>query len=392
MLKARSIGVMGGGQLGRMLAHAAQRLGMTVTVLDPQADCPAGQAADAHLQAAYDDHRALDELASRCDAITTEFENVPAPSLIRLAQHKPVRPSAAAVAIAQDRLLEKQYFREQGIDTALFWSLEGVGELDRDASIDACREANFPAILKTRRLGYDGKVQLDVPDFGSLPGAWAALGHEDCLLEERLDLRVELSVVLARSRDAELSVYPAIENIHTRGILDRSYFPARCDARLASRAAELAARLAHGLDYQGVLCVEFFVVGPVGDSRQWKLVANEMAPRPHNSGHVTMDACAISQFEQQARVLAGFPLGSSEHHAYACLINLLGERWFDRAGNYCEPDWARLLAIEGLHLHLYGKREPRLGRKMGHINLCASSEALVDQTLVQVIGILERSS
>ncbi|NBQ77746.1 MAG: 5-(carboxyamino)imidazole ribonucleotide synthase [Betaproteobacteria bacterium] len=360
MLKARSIGVMGGGQLGRMLAHAAQRLGMTVTVLDPQADCPAGQAADAHLQAAYDDHRALDELASRCDAITTEFENVPAPSLIRLAQHKPVRPSAAAVAIAQDRLLEKQYFREQGIDTALFWSLEGVGELDRDASIDACREANFPAILKTRRLGYDGKGQLDVPDFGSLPGAWAALGHEDCLLEERLDLRVELSVVLARSRDAELSVYPAIENIHTRGILDRSYFPARCDARLASRAAELAARLA--------------------------------APRPHNSGHVTMDACAISQFEQQARVLAGFPLGSSEHHAYACLINLLGERWFDRAGNYCEPDWARLLAIEGLHLHLYGKREPRLGRKMGHINLCASSEALVDQTLVQVIGILERSS
>jgi 5-(carboxyamino)imidazole ribonucleotide synthase len=391
MLKTLSIGVMGGGQLGRMFVHAAQRLGMTVMVLDPQADCPAAQAADFHLQAAYDDHRALDELASRCDVITTEFENVPAPSLVRLAQRKPVRPSAAAVSIAQDRWLEKQFFREQGIATAPCWSLEDLGEFHRQASIHACREAGFPAILKTRRLGYDGKGQIDVPDFESLPGAWAALGHADAVLESRLDLRFELSVVLARGQDAALSMYPTIENRHTKGILDRSYFPARCDARLASQAGELAARLAHGLDYEGVLCVEFFVVGPAGDSSQWQLVANEMAPRPHNSGHVTMDACAISQFEQQARVLAGLPLGSCNRHAFACLINLLGDRWFDRDGNYCEPDWARLLAIEGLHLHLYGKREARLGRKMGHINLCASSEALVDEALAHVIGILERS-
>ena len=214
MLRTRSIGVMGGGQLGRMLAHAAQRLGMRVTVLDPQADCPAAQVADAHIQAAYDDDQALDALAMRCDAITTEFENVPAHSLVRLAQSKPVRPSADAVAIAQDRLLEKQFFLKQGIATAAFWQLDKPADASHRASIEACHDARFPAILKTRRLGYDGKGQINVPNHESLSKAWAELGYVDCLLEERLDLRFELSVVLARSRGGELRVYQAIENIH----------------------------------------------------------------------------------------------------------------------------------------------------------------------------------
>lgn len=391
MLRTRSIGVMGGGQLGRMLAHAAQRLGMRVTVLDPQADCPAAQVADAHIQAAYDDDQALDALAMRCDAITTEFENVPAHSLVRLAQSKPVRPSADAVAIAQDRLLEKQFFLKQGIATAAFWQLDKPADASHRASIEACHDARFPAILKTRRLGYDGKGQINVPNHESLSKAWAELGYVDCLLEERLDLRFELSVVLARSRGGELRVYQAIENIHHQGILALSYFPARSHPEFAKQAEALAAKLANGLDYQGVLCVEFFVVGPLDDPRQWHIVANEMAPRPHNSGHITMDACAVSQFEQQARVLAEFPLGDSSAHAYACLINLLGDRWFDREGRYREPDWAGLLAIKGLHLHLYGKHEARVGRKMGHINLCATSEALVDRALEKALKVLERS-
>ena len=290
MHRTRSIGVMGGGQLGRMLAHAAQRLGMRVTVLDPQADCPAAQVADAHIRAAYDDDQALDALARCCDAVTTEFENVPARSLVRLAQAKPVRPSADAVAIAQDRLLEKQFFIKQGIATAAFWQLDKPADGSHGASIEACHDARFPAILKTRRLGYDGKGQINVPNRESLSKAWAELGYVDCLLEERLDLRFELSVVLARGQGGELRVYQAIENIHHQGILALSYFPARSHPEFAKQAEVLAAKLANGLDYQGVLCVEFFVVGPLDDPRQWHIIANEMAPRPHNSGHITMDA------------------------------------------------------------------------------------------------------
>ncbi|NBT64300.1 MAG: 5-(carboxyamino)imidazole ribonucleotide synthase [Betaproteobacteria bacterium] len=364
-IKIITIGVMGGGQLGRMLAHAAQRLGMRVVVLDPQLECPAAQAADHHIQAAYDDNDALDELARICDAITTEFENVPAPSLLRLAQSKPVRPSAKAVAIAQDRLEEKLFFQQQGIDTARFWALERHLAESAQEALDRCREAVFPAILKTRRLGYDGLSQVA------------------CLLEERLSLRFELSVILVRDQTGQVAVYPAIENRHRNGILERSDFPAPRDREVAEKARDLAAQVASGLDYEGVLCLEFFVVGQTDDPSGWRLLANEMAPRPHNSGHVTIDACAVSQFEQQARVLAGLPMGDCEAKSKACLLNLLGDHWFDQQGRWREPDWQRLLAIEGLHLHLYGKRQAKPGRKMGHISL--------DERVAYVISLLERS-
>jgi len=391
MLKRFTIGVMGGGQLGRMLAQAAQVLGMRVIVLDPQAEGPASQVADQHMQAAYDDPAALDRFAEACDAITTEFENVPALSLKQIARDKPVCPAADAVAIAQDRWCEKSFFSAQQLPTAPFALLALDGHGNTDAALQACRHVPFPAILKTRRLGYDGKGQLTVKCFENLSKAWAELGFVDCVLEERLDLQVELSVVLARGRNGQIRVYPPIENLHRHGILARSYFPSRRAKRLAPEAIERASRLAEALDYHGVLCVEFFVVGPPDDEGHWQLLANEMAPRPHNSGHVTLDACSVSQFEQQARVLAGLPLGITEPHAAACLLNLLGECWFDHDGHLCEPDWAKLLAIDGLHLHLYGKHEARIGRKMGHITICASSEALVDDSVAMALSILDRS-
>ena len=390
-IKIITIGVMGGGQLGRMLAHAAQRLGMRVVVLDPQLECPAAQAADHHIQAAYDDNDALDELARICDAITTEFENVPAPSLLRLAQSKPVRPSAKAVAIAQDRLEEKLFFQQQGIDTARFWALERHLAESAQEALDRCREAVFPAILKTRRLGYDGKGQLPVESFEQLASAWDALSQVACLLEERLSLRFELSVILVRDQTGQVAVYPAIENRHRNGILERSDFPAPRDREVAEKARDLAAQVASGLEYEGVLCLEFFVVGQTDDPSGWRLLANEMAPRPHNSGHVTIDACAVSQFEQQARVLAGLPMGDCEAKSKACLLNLLGDHWFDQQGRWREPDWQRLLAIEGLHLHLYGKRQAKPGRKMGHISVCATSQSTLDERVAYVISLLERS-
>ena len=390
MLKRFTIGVMGGGQLGRMLAHAAQALGMRVIVLDPQLEAPAAQVADQHVQASYDDAQALDVLAASCDAVTTEFENVPAQSLKRLAHQRPVCPSAEAVAIAQDRWLEKSFFEKQGLAIARCVSLEVDADGDWQKALEPGRTMAFPAILKTRRLGYDGKGQIVVQSHDDLQAAWAELGGVECVLEVCLDLQVELSVVLARGQDGEVRVYPPIENIHHKGILSRSYFPARRAKGLTDEAMMSATQVALGLDYQGVLCVEFFVVGPAEDESQWRLIANEMAPRPHNSGHVTLDACAISQFEQQARVLAGLPLGRTEPHARACLLNLLGECWFDSKGRFREPDWKTLLSIDGLHLHLYGKHEARVGRKMGHITICADSDALLDEAVDRALRILER--
>lgn len=353
------LGVVGGGQLGRMFVHAAQDLGYRVCVLEPAAESPAGAVADRQIVAAYDDAAALDELAGLCAALTTEFENVPAPSLERLARTRPVRPAAAAVAIAQDRLREKAFLQSCGVAVAPHAAVSGAGA--------AVPPELFPGILKTARLGYDGKGQVAVAAAGQLDAAWRGLHEVPCVLERRLALRRELSVVVARGADGASACFPACENEHRGGILARTWMPARVDPATAQAACAMAERVAAGLDYVGVLCLELFELADGG------LLANEMAPRPHNSGHATIDACSTSQFAQQARILAGLPLGEARLLTPAVMLNLLGDLWFDARGAAREPPWARVLAVPGTCLHLYGKREARPGRKMGHVTVLAPS-------------------
>lgn len=407
------LGLMGGGQLGRMFVHAAQRLGMEVVVLDPVPGCPAAQAADRHLCAAYDDLQAIDELARQCVAVTTEFENVPARSLLRLARRVRVAPSANAVAIAQDRLEEKRFFRRIGIPTTDFFAFPGsLGSAAEgpDAKLQWAGTAfappgfRYPAILKTRRLGYDGKGQVVVGSAGELERAWRGLGSTDCIVESRLPLHAELSVVLARGFDGVCAVYPVFENRHEAGILASSLLPARLSPPLLEEACAMTQRIAHALDYHGVLCVEYFVVRSPDPPQALDtprvvnaaraagsliLLANEMAPRPHNSAHATIEACNTSQFEQQARVLAGWPLGSTQPHRSACLINLLGEQWWNRSGVFREPRWGAVAALPGVSLHLYGKREARPGRKMGHLAVCGTTAAELDVRVVETMNLLE---
>ncbi len=311
---------MGGGQLGRMFCHAAQALGYRVCVLDPIADGPAGAVADRQIVAAYDDPQALAELGRACAAVTTEFENVPAASLERLAAAVPVRPDGAAVAVAQDRLREKSFIHACGVPVAAH---AAIASADAIAAVDA---ALFPGILKTARLGYDGKGQAAVADRQELRAAWQAFGAIPCVLEQRLALRRELSVVIARGLDGATASFPVAENEHRAGILACSILPARIAPAQAQRARAIAATLAARLNYVGVLCVEFF---ELADGR---LLVNEMAPRPHNSGHATIDACVSSQFEQQVRALAGLPLGDARQHSPAVMLNLLGDIWFDARG------------------------------------------------------------
>jgi 5-(carboxyamino)imidazole ribonucleotide synthase len=440
-----------------MFVHAAQRLGMEVVVLDPVPGCPAAQAADRHLCAAYDDRQALDELARQCVAVTTEFENVPAGSLQRLARRIRVAPSANAVAIAQDRLMEKRFFRGIGIPTTDFFAFPGSlgsaagGPKKKSASADANATLappgfRYPAILKTRRMGYDGKWQVVVGSAEELERAWRGLGGTECIVECRLPLLAELSVVLARGFDGVSAVYPVFENRHEAGILASSLFPARLSPQLLAEACVMTQRIAQALDYHGVLCVEYFVVRSPGApqaldtprvletfngygaseaaytpygygasevartadegddsagmsfanaaraSSGLTLLANEMAPRPHNSAHATIEACNTSQFEQQARVLAGWPLGCTRQHRHACLINLLGERWWSTAGVFREPRWGAVAALPGASLHLYGKREARPGRKMGHLALCGSTAAELDVRVHRAMKLLEALS
>ena len=345
------LGLLGGGQLGRMFAMAAQSLGYRVLVLDPGADSPAGSVADEHLQADYLDAAALDELSRRCAAVTTEFENVPAEALRHLERHCLVSPGPDSVAVAQDRIREKRFLAATGLETAPFAVIEGEADLDR---VDP---ALMPGILKLARLGYDGKGQVAVDGPAALREAYASLGGRPCVLERRLRLDLEVSVVVARGFDGGTRTFPVAENRHAAGILDTSVVPARVAPALEARARQLALRVAEALDYRGVLCVEFFVV-------EGRLLANEIAPRPHNSGHYSIDACRSSQFDQQVRVLCRQPLGDTRLHAPAVMVNLLGHLW--AAG---EPDWGLVLGHPGAALHLYGKREARPGRKMGHFTV-----------------------
>jgi 5-(carboxyamino)imidazole ribonucleotide synthase len=365
-----TLGLLGGGQLGRMFTVAARTLGYRVTVLDPDAHAPAAEFATGHLAAAYTDPKALDEIARTCAAVTTEFENAPADALDAIAARTVVRPAGASVAIAQDRRREKAFFSQHGFPVGAWARIDSAADIE-----GALAAVRLPALLKTARLGYDGKGQARVSTREELGRTLASWKGVPCVLEELLPLEREVSVVLARREDGEVAVFPLAENRHTGGILDVTIAPARVPAALAEEATALATRLAQALGYVGVLAVEMFVVGG-------KLLLNEIAPRPHNSGHYTIDACRTSQFEQQVRVLCGLPLGDPSQHTPAVMVNLLGDIW--GAG---EPDWEAVLRHPGAHLHLYGKREARPGRKMGHVTVC---EATPERTLETALELRSR--
>ncbi len=351
------LGLLGGGQLGRMFCMAAQSLGYKVVVLDPAADSPAGSVADRHIAAEYLDAAGLDELASLAAAATTEFENVPAAALDFLARTARVTPAAASVAIAQDRISEKTFLSGNHFPVAPFAVLRAAGDAARvDAKL-------LPGIVKSARFGYDGKGQVHVANREDVAAALTAMRGQPCVLEQRIDLACEVSVIVARNERGETATWPVAENIHRDGILDASIVPARVAPELAQRARDVATGVATKLDYRGVLCVEFFV------ARDGTLLVNEIAPRPHNSGHYTIDACVTSQFEQQARVLADLPLGDTRQHTPAVMVNLLGDLWYaDDGGSAArEPAWRDVLAHPQAKLHLYGKAPPRPARKMGHV-------------------------
>jgi 5-(carboxyamino)imidazole ribonucleotide synthase len=352
------LGVLGGGQLGRMFCMAAQSLGYRVCVLDPDKDSPAGAVAERQIRADYTDPAGLAQLSALCQAVTTEFENVPAQSLKHLAHECVVSPRADAVAIAQDRLAEKRYAMDCGLSAAPHQRIATSADVERaDAAL-------VPGVLKSARLGYDGKGQVRVARLDDLAEAWQSLARVECVLEKWMPIEREVSVVACRGLDGASAVFPVSENEHRGGILAVSIVPARIDPALAARAQAEAIAVAERLDYVGVLCLEFFVLG---DGR---LLFNEMAPRPHNSGHYTIDACTSSQFEQQARALAGAPLGDTSLMAPAVMLNLLGDLWFDD-GRPRVPNFEAVLRVAGAHLHLYGKREARAGRKMGHVTVTA---------------------
>lgn len=420
MSRAKTLGILGGGQLGRMFVQAAQAMGFRVVVLCPDPGEPAAQISDEVIVADYSDTAALAQLAEQCCAVTTEFENVPADALAFLAEpnlNLRVAPKAAAVRIAQDRILEKAHFKASGVlvapycvidsEAALHGALHGLNQLKADF---------YPAILKTTRMGYDGKGQVTVLCANDLAVAWQGLSCAVCVLEKRMPLVAECSVLLARQTDSRgtafTTTWPVQTNVHVKGILASTEVaavnagdshsesfaqsePAQAGVDRVLQASMLLAaqNIATQLDYQGVLCIEFFVLA----DGSW--VVNEMAPRPHNSGHVTMNASSISQFEAQVRVAAGLPLVPARQHSSVVMVNLLGDVWFDSAKPALvrEPNWAAVLAFAskdvGVHLHLYGKAEPRPARKMGHINVTAQTLAQARLTALQIqqaLGIVSK--
>lgn len=368
ILPPATLGMLGGGQLGRYFVMAAHRLGYKVVVLDPDPASIAGAAADHHIVAAYDDPTALHDLASRCAAVTCEFENVPATALALLEQYKPVHPAAGAVRICQDRREEKAFLSRTGIPVAPNQTLQ-PGE-----PLPALPSDLFPAILKTAREGYDGKGQWTIQAADQLPAALAASGVP-CVLEQRLALEGEFSLTLARSPSGAIGALPLVQNWHSGGILDQTRSPAKVPA-LEADARHIAEQLIAALDYVGVLTVEFFLVAG-------KLLVNELAPRPHNSGHPSLDNAECSQFELQVRALCDLPLPARIAVRPAMLLNLLGDLW--QAGT---PNWAALLALPGVHLHLYGKGEPRPGRKMGHVTITAEDWPTVEEICSQARQLL----
>jgi len=378
---AITLGVMGGGQLGRMFVHAAQRMGYFTAVLDPDPLSPAGRVSHHHIQTAYTDPAGLQALAARCVAVTTEFENVPAQALATLAHTVRVSPGANGVAIAQDRAREKSHFEECGVPVAPYAVIETPVQLA------AVADDLLPGILKTARMGYDGKGQIRVVNRAALEAAWAELKHVPCVLEKMLPLQLECSVIVARGADGTCVNLPVQRNLHRDGILAvTEVHEGNLPPALVERAISAAKSIANGVQYVGVLCVEFFVLEPDSAAAQalGGLVVNEMAPRPHNSGHYSMDACDVSQFELQVRTLAGLPLTQPRQHSPSIMLNLLGDIWpVDGT-----PPWGEVLALPGTHLHLYGKATASKGRKMGHLTVTGASVEQVRATALQAASLL----
>lgn len=357
ILPGSTLGMLGGGQLGRMFTIAARTMGYEVVVLDPDKESPAGKLATTHICADYADQAALDHIAKSCDAVTTEFENVPASTLDALAKTCPVRPGAKAVTIAQDRIHEKNFLKDNGFSTAPFAVINSFEDLEKSIG-----EIGTPSILKVSRFGYDGKGQFGINAESDIEKAWQTLQGEACVLEQRMPLDIEVSVVLARGLQGEVMTYPVSENIHEGGILDVSVVPARINQALEENVINMAKEIATALNYVGIMAVEFFI-------SNGELLVNEIAPRPHNSGHYTLDACVTDQFEQQVRAVCGLPLGDTTLLSPVVMINMLGDIWH----NGKAPKWQKLLDQPNVKLHLYGKREARPGRKMGHFNVLSEN-------------------
>jgi 5-(carboxyamino)imidazole ribonucleotide synthase len=373
-----TLGVMGGGQLGRMFVQAAQRMGYFTAVLDPDAASPAGLISHHHIQTDYLDEQGLAQLMQRCAAITTEFENVPAPALVTLGAHRPVAPGADAVAIAQNRVLEKAHFDRCGVACAPYAVIETAAQLA------AVPDTLFPGILKTARMGYDGKGQMRIKTRAELATAWAELKGVTCVLEKMLPLKAECSVIVARGWDGAMVSFPVQLNLHRDGILAvTEVYEENLPVALAKRAQEATKSIASDLQYVGVLCVEFFVL------EDDTLIVNEMAPRPHNSGHYTLDACDQSQFDLQVRTLTGLPLVPPRPYGPAIMLNLLGDTWLAFNDS---PPWDKVLAMPGTHLHLYGKLKASKGRKMGHLNITGTTVAEVRATALKAAELLGLAS
>ena len=360
------VGVLGGGQLGRMLALAGYPLGLRFRFLDPSSESPAGHLAELQV-GAYDDPDALVRFADGLDAVTYEFENVPGEATQILESRLPVFPPSVALATAQDRLAEKRLFERLQIPLPRYAPVDSQADLER-----AVEQIGLPAILKTRRLGYDGKGQIVLSAQGDVAGAWEALGRAPCVLEQRIVLRRELSILAVRGRDGATACYPLVENTHREGILRVSLAPAADVAELQRTADGYARRILDALEYVGLLALELFV-----DDGDGSLVANEIAPRVHNSGHLTIEGAETSQFENHLRAILGLPLGSTAPRGYSAMVNLIGT----------VPATDEILAIPGAHLHLYGKA-PRPGRKLGHVTVTADSARARDELLKKVLSIV----
>ena len=377
ILPGATLGVLGGGQLGRMFVHAAQAMGYFTAVLDADPTSPAGRVSHHHVRTGYEDPQGLSELAAVCAAVTTEFENVPAGALDTLAQHLPVSPAGSAVAIAQDRAAEKAHFVRCGVPVAPH------AVIDTPEQLAAVSADLLPGILKTARLGYDGKGQVRVKTPEELAAAWYQLGRVACVLEKMLPLAYECSIIVARGRDGRIVNLPVQRNLHRDGILavtevhEGNVPPAQAQQALAA-----AKSVADGLQYVGVLCVEFFVL------QDGALVVNEIAPRPHNSGHYSQNACDVSQFELQVRCMTGLPLVQPRLHSPTIMLNLLGDLWFRDGDAAQTPAWDQVLALPGCHLHLYGKVDAKRGRKMGHLNVTGATPAAVRATALKAAEIL----
>ena len=374
ILPGSTIGVLGGGQLGRMFAMAARRLGYRVHTLAPEHDTPTGQIADVEIEASYDDLPQVRAFARSVHVVTFEFENVSARAAAAAAEEAIVRPSGRALEIAQHRLREKTFLAGRGLPVTPFAAVESAEDL-----IAALRKIGRPAVLKTAALGYDGKGQIRIQADTDPEEAWGALGRRESVLEAFLDLDREISVIGARGVDGSFSPFDPIENTHRHHILDVSVAPADVPAAIARQAVEATRTVMDALEYVGILCIEFFL------TCDGQLLINELAPRPHNSGHLTFDACRTSQFEQQVRAICGLPLGSPELLRPAAMANILGDLWA-----HGEPDWPAALEHPDVKLHLYGKSAPRPGRKMGHLTALGSTREQAQTLVVRAREALNR--